>query len=325
MSSSKRPLADAGSDDQGTSKKARVEPAELARAPNGQPRNVTLPLNIAVPPKAAGALRIASWNVCGLSAAFKKGFRAYFPKEDADIWVLTETKVNAPSLDPLLGKYPHRYFSISDKKGYSGTAILSRVKPLGASYTLPGHRDVASTRGRIVTLEFEGFWLVGTYVVNAGEKLKSMDAKREWNRALGEHLKRLDESKPVIWAGDMNCAPTSNDLANAEDRWNKRAGYTKIECDAFKQILNGSGSKNKLVDVWREKHPDLQHYTFWDYRHEARRKGAGWRIDMFILSERIQDWAQTCEIRDEIWGASDHCPIVLDLQLPEVQTGGSAV
>ncbi|KZV97017.1 hypothetical protein EXIGLDRAFT_608480 [Exidia glandulosa HHB12029] len=272
-------------------------------------------MNFSIPKKDPATTRIAAWNVAGMKACLGKGFKIYTPKEDADIWVLTETKMNAPSLEPALTKnYPYRYWSISTKPGYAGTCILSKIKPLNVSRSLPSqlHSDPDSTKGRIITLEFDNYYLVGTYVVNAGEKLKSMEAKKEWMKAFHLYLAELDAKKPVVWAGDVNCAPTAKDLAKANDKWNKRPGYTEVECTAFKKLLD----EVRLVDVWRDMNPTLEHYTFWDYRTFGRTKGDGWRLDMFVLSERIRDWVKSCEIRDEIYGASDHCPIVMDICIP---------
>ncbi|KAI0688243.1 Endonuclease/exonuclease/phosphatase [Cytidiella melzeri] len=285
----------------------------------GQPTNKVLPVNITFTPKEEGTLRIATWNICGLAAASKKGFKYYVEAEDADVLVLTETKVNNDPLDQgLIQRYPHRYWAISDKKTYSGTAILSKIKPLSVEYTLPGHPDKKIVKGRIVTLEFESTYVVGTYVVNAGTGLKTLDEKKEWNVHFEKYLRDLDKKKPVIWTGDLNVAPTAMDLTNPKPNWNKTPGYTEAETTAFARILEPPEAETtgaqKMVDVWRHLHPDLRHYTYFSYRFECRTKGIGWRLDTFVLSERIVDKVKMCEIRSEIYGASDHCPVVLELQ-----------
>ncbi|KAJ3556451.1 hypothetical protein NM688_g2019 [Phlebia brevispora] len=286
---------------------------------SSQPTNKVLPVRIEFPPKTAGTLRLATWNICGLAASSKKGFKYYVQAEDADILVLTETKVNNDPVDPELTKrYPHRYWSIADKKSYSGTAILCKHKPQSVDYTLPGHPDPKSVKGRIVTLEFEDTYVIGTYVVNAGTGLKTLEEKNTWNTHFTTYIRDLDKKKPVIWTGDLNVAPTALDLTNPKPNWNKTPGYTEAETTAFARILDppedarkdGAG---KFVDMWRQLHPDLRHYTYFSYRFNCRAKGIGWRLDTFVVSERLAERVKMCEIRGEIYGASDHCPVVLEI------------
>ncbi|KZT37967.1 hypothetical protein SISSUDRAFT_1062351 [Sistotremastrum suecicum HHB10207 ss-3] len=295
---------------------------------NAQPTNVVLPVNIVIPPKAESKVegenvtRIVTWNVCGLAASQKKGFKHYIESEDPDILILTETKVNNIPVDPVLtSRFPHRYWNISEQKGYAGTAIFSKIEPKNVSYALPSHPTPNEVvKGRLVTMEFENLWLVGTYVPNAGDKLKNLSTKEEWNVHFEKYLRELDATKPVIWTGDLNVAPTELDLANPKRNWNKTPGYTESETSAFKRILNPETSEadgpqpGKLVDVWRQRNPDLRHYTYFSYRFKCREKGLGWRLDMFVVSERLVEKVLECEIRSEIWGASDHCPVMLELQ-----------
>ncbi|KAI0664812.1 Endonuclease/exonuclease/phosphatase [Cubamyces menziesii] len=295
--------------------------SSIAAEDGRQPTNKVLPVHIAFAPKAAeDTVRIAAWNICGLAAAQKKGFKYYVEAEDPDVLILTETKVNNDPVDPALTqRFPYRYWSISDKKTYSGTAILSKVEPISVDYTLPGHPDPKNVKGRIVTLEFASCYLVGTYVVNAGTGLKTLDEKKVWNAHFEAYIRQLDKKKPVIWAGDLNVAPTEIDLANPKTNWNKTPGYTEAETSSFARILNASGEEadaGKFVDVWRDKHPGLRHYTYFSYRFNCREKGLGWRLDMFVVSERMAERVQMCEIRSEIYGASDHCPVVLELKGP---------
>ncbi|KAK0240020.1 Endonuclease/exonuclease/phosphatase [Armillaria nabsnona] len=308
---SKRKAVD--SDDDATSaKKPKVEsPVEGA-----QPTNKVLPVNISFPPRKG--LRIAAWNVCGLAASQKKGFKFYVEAEDPDVLVLTETKVNDESVDPALkARFPHSYWSISSKKTYSGTAVLSKYKALSVDKTLPGHPDPDIVKGRIITLEFESCYLVATYVPNAGTELKTLDVKNEWNVHFTRYIRDLDKKKPVMWTGDLNVAPTEIDLCNAKRNWNKTAGYTEAETTAYKEILSppedSPDAEHKFVDVWRKLHPEDKHYTYFSYRFNCRAKGIGWRLDMFVLSERMVDRVQMCEIRSEIYGASDHCPLTLEI------------
>ncbi|KAI0797962.1 Endonuclease/exonuclease/phosphatase [Abortiporus biennis] len=292
---------------------------------NSQPTNKVLPVNIVFDKKKEGCLRVSTWNICGFNSAMKKGFKYYVEAEDADVIVLTETKVNDPPMEPVLtSRYPYRYWSISDKKAYSGTAILSKIKPLNVDYKLPNHPDPKYVKGRIVTLEFEGCFIVGTYTVNAGTGLKTLDEKKLWNKHFEAYIRSLDEKKPVIWTGDLNVAPTELDLTNPKPNWNKTPGYTEAECSSFARVLNGEtetdagedseGGGGKFVDVWRKLHPETKHYTYFSYRFQCREKGIGWRLDHFVLSERLVNRVKLCEIRDEIYGASDHCPVTLEIE-----------
>ncbi|KAF9246145.1 Endonuclease/exonuclease/phosphatase [Melanogaster broomeanus] len=298
----------------------QTKKAKDGKAPNGQPTNKVLPVNISFPPRADGTLRFVAWNVCGLAAAQKKGFKYYVEAEDPDFLVLTETKVNDEPVDPVINaRFPHRTWSISDKKTYGGTAVLSKHKPLSVTKTLPGHPDPSHVKGRIVTLEFEGCYVICTYVTNAGQNLKTLKEKNTWNEHFTAYIRDLDKKKPVIWMGDMNVAPTEkgyvSDLTNAKSNWNKTPGYTLDETEAFKNILDPpeGGSQGKFVDVWRQSHPDDRHYTYFSYRFNCRTKGIGWRLDMFVLSEGIVEKVKMCEIRNEIYGASDHLPVVMEI------------
>ncbi|KAH7929707.1 hypothetical protein BV22DRAFT_1142070 [Leucogyrophana mollusca] len=307
---------------QSTAKKAKTSndssSSDTGLAPNGQPTNKVLPVDISFPPRVEGTLRLATWNICGLATSQKKGFKYYVEAEDPDILVLTETKVNNIPVDPALtARFPHCTWSISDKKTYSGTAVLSKYKPLSVDTTLPGHPDPTSVKGRIVTVEFEGCYVIATYVVNAGQGLKTLGAKNIWNQHFETYIRDLDKKKPVIWMGDLNVAPTAIDLANPKTNWNKTPGYTKDETEAFKNVLEPPESATdagKFVDVWRQRHPEDHHYTYFSYRFNCRSKGLGWRLDMYVLSERLVERVKMCEIRSEIYGASDHVPVVMEIE-----------
>jgi len=245
----------------------------------------------------------------------KKGFKSYIEAEDPDILVLTETKASSRPPDQfLLDKYKYHYWNDA-VKGQGGTAIVSKFPSIRATYDLPGLENPIEADGRIVTLEFRSIFIVGTYVPNAGEKLKFMDRKKAWNSAFETYIRSLDAQKPVIWLGDLNVAPTALDIKRSKQNYNKSAGHTEIEITAFNQTLAPSPSvagSQRLVDVWREMHPTDQHYTYFSYRFDCRTKGIGWRLDYFVLSERLLSRVKMCEIRHEIYGASDHLPIVLD-------------
>ncbi|CAK5265046.1 unnamed protein product [Mycena citricolor] len=322
--------ADSADESLKTSKKARVaEAVPSASAGSSQPTNKVVPDTIVFPERIPGTLRLATWNVCGLAASRKKGFQRYIDAEDPDVLVLTETKVNdEPSMDlALKARFPYWHWSISAKKTYSGTAILSKHKPLSVTSTLPGHPDPTLVKGRIVTMEFENCFVVGTYTVNAGSDLKArtLDQKKEWNTHFETYVRDLDKRKPVIWTGDLNVAPTELGmyfrmrfhLTNAKSNWNKTAGYTEAETTAFKRFIEPPedvADAATFVDVWRQLHPTERQYTYFSYRFNCRLKGIGWRLDMFVLSERIASKVKMCEIRGEIYGASDHCPLVMEIE-----------
>ncbi|KIO13671.1 hypothetical protein M404DRAFT_993212 [Pisolithus tinctorius Marx 270] len=326
------PDRELGTSSKSATKKAKGDTTEESSdtsgnlAPNGQPTNKVLPVHISFPPRAEGALRLATWNICGLSTAQKKGFKYYVEAEDPDILVLTETKVNSDPQDGALNsRFNYRTWAISDKKSYSGTAALSKHKPISVSTDLPGHPDPTLVKGRIVTLEFEGCYVLATYVTNAGQGLKTLSDKNTWNRHFTTYIRALDKKKPVIWMGDLNVAPTAQDLTNPKPNWNKTPGYTKDETEAFKNILDPpepEETSGKFVDIWRQRHPDDHHYTYFSYRFNCRAKGIGWRLDMFVVSERIAEKVKVCEIRSEIYGASDHVPVIMEIE-SDVITGMS--
>ncbi|KAF9052903.1 Endonuclease/exonuclease/phosphatase [Panaeolus papilionaceus] len=281
-----------------------------------QPTNKALPDVIAFPPKQDGTIRIACWNVSGLAASEKKGFQRYVDAEDADILIVTETKVNEKPRKPALQKlYPYEYWSIAAKKGYAGTSILSKIPPLSVEESIPDYPDAEEVKGRIITLEYEKFYVVGTYVVNAGLNLKTLDLRKVWNTHFNTYLRALDKKKPVIWGGDLNVAPTAMDLAHPKPNWNKTAGYTEVETTAFKNLLQPPEGVDggKFIDIWRSLHPEDRQFTYFSYRFNCREKSLGWRVDMFVVSERLAEQIKKCEIRDEIYGASDHLPVVLEI------------
>ncbi|KAI9604787.1 hypothetical protein H4Q26_002757 [Puccinia striiformis f. sp. tritici PST-130] len=267
------------------------------------PNNKTFPAKLEFTAKKDDTLRISAWNVCGINACEKKGLKTYLMAEDPDIIILSETKTQTePDIMHIKHQFKHRYWGGDLTKGYAGVAILSKHKPIEVIYGLPTAEDQSTTKGRMITLEFASFFLIGTYTPNAGDNLKKF-------------LRELDAKKPVVWGGDINCALTENDIRNATSNWNKTAGYTQEETDGLNSQLNPSedSGHEKLVDVWRELNPDLEgHYT---YRFGCREKGIGWRIDSFITSQRVFEKVKACEIRQECYGASDHVPIIIDIDL----------
>ncbi|TFK76337.1 hypothetical protein BDN72DRAFT_830894 [Pluteus cervinus] len=332
-SSSKRTLAEDTDDEhesksqsqaRRSTKKLKTDTTTDSLSASSQPTNKVLPVHIEFPARHAGALRLATWNICSYASSQKKGFKFYVEAEDPDILVLNETKLNDDPMNPSLKqRFPYIYWSHSSKKSYAGVAILSKIKPLSVDKTLPGHPHPDTVKGRVITLEFEKVYVIGTYVVNAGTDLKTLDAKNEWHVHFTKYIRELDKKKPVIWLGDMNVAPTEKDLSNAKKNWNKTPGYTEAETTAFRKILTGETesesdksdtSAGKFIDVWRYLHPTDSHYTYFSYRFNCRLKGLGWRLDMFVISERLLNQVKMCEIRDEIYGASDHCPLVMEIE-----------
>lgn len=306
-----------------TSKRARTNDADAKpayvspAAPSGVdhtappeiPRNTALPGKIEYARPQPECTRIAAWNITSLKSSDGKGLMRYLRAEDADIVVLTETKVNSdPAHAGIDSMYRYRYWGIGEKKGYAGTAILSKVRPENVTYGLPGFDD-PSSRGRMITLEFPKTVIVGTYAVNAGDGLKTLHNKNKWNEALERHLASF-AGRDVIWCGDLNVVLDDRDLAGASKKWNKAAGYTEAECDGHRRIL----AADKMQDVWRMLHPDaVGHYTYYGWRGMCRSRGSGWRIDSFIVSNNAIPRVRACEIRHEIYGASDHVPIVRSL------------
>ncbi|KAK4058771.1 hypothetical protein OIO90_000217 [Microbotryomycetes sp. JL221] len=301
--------------------KEPVTPIDKSLPTNKQLPDVLTP----IPKKRDGTVRVSAWNVCGVKSCENKGLIKYLEAEDADIVILTETKSEDPKFKWIDEHYPHRYWGVDGKKGYAGTAILSKLEPMSVTMGLPTSKDGQNaTEGRIITLEFENSYVVGTYVPNAGEALKNMDRKVAWNEAFEgkpatKYLRQLDAKKPVIWSGDLNVIPSEIDIRNWKTNHNKSPGVTDTEIDAFNAQLNpaeDSGHK-KLVDVWRHLNPELEgHYSYFSRRFDCRTKGIGWRLDFAVVSERVLKKVKACEIRYEIYGPSDHLPIVLDIEGP---------
>lgn len=283
-------------------------------AAQGLPRNLTIPDPLELSQKPKGSSRIASWNIISLKSSMGKGLIRYIEAEDADVVFLSETKCNDV---PMIFKerYPHQTWGIGKTKGYAGVALLSKLKPIKVATGLPnGDQD---TKARLITAEFENHILCGTYVVNAGEKLKSMPAKVQWNEKFAAHLAECDKRKPTIWTGDLNVVLDPRDLSKASEKWNKSAGYTATECNHHRRVLAGTavpGAK-PYVDIWRERNPDaIGHFTYFGFRGQCRQKGIGWRLDSFIIPERMKDSVLDVGIRHTVYGASDHLPIYMDIK-----------
>ena len=251
-------------------------------------------------------MKLISWNVNGLRAAVKKGFEDTFRSLGADIFCIQETKLQAGQIDLEFEGYSH-YWDYAEKKGYSGTAVYTRLEPLSVSYGLG--LDEHDSEGRCVTLEFEKFFLVCVYTPNSQDGLRRLGYRMEWEDAFRAYLKELDAKKPVIACGDMNVAHEEIDLKNPKtNRGN--AGFTDEERAKFTELLAAG-----FTDTFRLLYPDKEGaYSWWSYRGNARANNTGWRIDYFICSDRIADKVRHAFILPEITG-SDHCPVGLEIDL----------
>jgi exodeoxyribonuclease III len=251
-------------------------------------------------------MKLISWNVNGLRACVQKGFLDYFNEADADIFCLQETKLQEGQLNLELKGY-NQYWNYAEKKGYSGTAVFSKMKPLDVIYGID--KDEHNKEGRIITLEFKDFYLVNVYTPNSQNELARLGYRMTWEDEFRAHIKALDSKKPVILCGDLNVAHKEIDLKNPKTNV-KNAGFTPEERGKFTELL-GSG----FVDTFRHFYPDREGmYSWWSYRFNARANNAGWRIDYFVISERIKDKLKNAEIHCDVLG-SDHCPVTVEIDI----------
>ena len=248
-------------------------------------------------------MKFISWNVNGLRACITKGFEDIFKELDADFFCLQETKMQAGQCDFSPEGY-EAFFNYADKKGYSGTAIFSKHKPLSVAYGIGVEEH--DHEGRVITLEMPDFFLVTVYTPNSQDELKRLDYRMRWEDDFQAYLKKLDAQKPVIVCGDMNVAHEEIDIKNPKTN-RRNAGFTDEEREKFGSLLSKG-----FTDTFRFKHPDEVTYSWWSYRFRAREKNAGWRIDYFVTSERLNDKIKDAKIHTQIMG-SDHCPVELEL------------
>ncbi|MBQ2055064.1 MAG: exodeoxyribonuclease III [Bacteroidaceae bacterium] len=248
-------------------------------------------------------MKFISWNVNGLRACITKGFEDIFRQLDADFFCLQETKMQAGQCDFSPEGY-EAFFNYADKKGYSGTAIFSKHKPLSVTNGIG--IDEHDHEGRVITLEMPDFFLVTVYTPNSQDELKRLDYRMRWEDDFQAYLKKLDAQKPVIVCGDMNVAHQEIDIKNPKTN-RRNAGFTDEEREKFGSLLSKG-----FTDTFRFKHPDEVTYSWWSYRFRAREKNAGWRIDYFVTSERLNDKIKDAKIHTQIMG-SDHCPVELEL------------
>ena len=251
-------------------------------------------------------MKLISWNVNGLRACLGKGFGDYFAAQNADFFCLQETKMQ-PGQAQIPAEGYHEYFYSAEKKGYSGTAILTKHEPLSVAYGMGS--ELHDHEGRLITLEYENFYMVTVYTPNSQRELTRLQYRLCWEEDFRMYLKKLDEKKPVIVCGDMNVAHTEIDLKNPKTNVNN-AGFTPQERAAFTKLLDSG-----FVDTFRHLYPDVTGaYSWWSYMFNARANNAGWRIDYFLVSERIKDKIKAAEIHSDVFG-SDHCPVLLEIDL----------
>ena len=250
-------------------------------------------------------MKLISWNVNGLRACVGKGFMDFFHEVDADFFCLQETKMQAGQLELDLPGY-YQYWNSAEKKGYSGTAIFSKQEPLRVSYGLP--QEEHNHEGRVITLELENFYLVTVYTPNSQDGLARLDYRMQWEDDFRSYLLELDKKKPVIVCGDLNVAHQEIDLKNPKTN-RKNAGFTDEERGKMTTLLESG-----FTDSFRYFYPDAAGiYSWWSYRFKAREKNAGWRIDYFLVSNRLQPQLEGAKIHTEVFG-SDHCPVELTCQ-----------
>ncbi|MBF1592123.1 exodeoxyribonuclease III [Prevotella melaninogenica] len=249
-------------------------------------------------------MKFISWNVNGLRACVGKEFEQQFKDLDADFFCLQETKMQAGQLDLSFPGY-ESYWNYADKKGYSGTAIYTKHKPLSVTYGID--IDEHDHEGRVITLEMEDFYLVTVYTPNSQDGLRRLEYRMKWEDDFQAYLHKLDEKKPVIVCGDMNVAHQEIDLKNPKTN-RKNAGFTDEEREKMTQLLS-----NGFIDTFRTLYPEQVTYSWWSYRFRAREKNTGWRIDYFLISERLKDRLEDAKIHTEIMG-SDHCPVEIILK-----------
>ena len=251
-------------------------------------------------------MRLISWNVNGLRACMQKGFMDFFNEIDADCFCLQETKLQPDQISLDLEGY-RQYWNSAEKKGYSGTAVFAKAEPLSVRFGV-GVEEL-DTEGRLITLEYPNFYLVTCYTPNAQRGLARIDHRLKWDEAFRNYLLELDKRKPVIACGDLNVAHKEIDLKNpSSNRGN--AGFSDEERESFTALLDAG-----FTDTFRHLYPDATgKYTWWSYMFKARQNNAGWRIDYFLISDRIRDCIIAAPIYDQVFG-SDHCPVGLEIQL----------
>lgn len=251
-------------------------------------------------------MKLVSWNVNGIRAALKKGFMDFFNDVDADIFCLQETKLSEGQLDLELEGY-YQYWNYAEKKGYSGTAVFTKEEPIHVSYGID--MEEHDNEGRVITCEYEDFFLVTCYTPNSQRGLARLDYRMEWEDDFRDYLNMLKNVKPVVLCGDLNVAHKEIDLKNPSSN-KKNAGFTEEERTQFQNLLDAG-----YTDTFRHLYPDAEdRYSWWSYITKARDRNAGWRIDYFVVSDDLNEDILEADIRDDVFG-SDHCPVTLELDI----------
>ena len=250
-------------------------------------------------------MKLISWNVNGLRACMQKGFMDFFKEADADVFCLQETKLQEGQIEMELPGY-HQYWNYAEKKGYSGTALYTKQEPINVTYGIGVEEH--DHEGRVITAEFEEYYVVTVYTPNSQRELTRLDYRMEWEAAFLDYVKKLAEKKGVIFCGDLNVAHEEIDLKNPKTN-HKNAGFTDEERACFTRVM-----ENGFIDSFRYFYPDqTDAYSWWSYMGNARAKNVGWRIDYFVVSENLKDKLEDAKIHPQVMG-SDHCPVELDLK-----------
>ena len=250
-------------------------------------------------------MKLISWNVNGLRACITKGFEDFFKESDADMFCIQETKMQEDQAEEIQFEGYHRYMNSAVKKGYSGTMVFTKQEPISVTYGLGIEEH--DQEGRIITLEYDKFYLVCCYTPNSKRELERLDYRMIWEDEMLKYFKKLEETKPVVYCGDLNVAHEEIDIKNPATNHHS-AGFTDEERNKFSVLLS-----NGFIDTYRYLYPDKVEYSWWSYMRQAREKNIGWRIDYFVVSEALKNYISDAKIHTEVLG-SDHCPIELDLK-----------
>lgn len=249
-------------------------------------------------------MKIISWNVNGIRAVLKKGFQDFVKKENPDIVCIQETKAHPDQVDTIMHDYPHHYWHSAKKKGYSGTAIFSKIEPLSVIY---GDGPMNDEEGRVITLEFKNYFLVTVYTPNSKRELERLEYRQEWDKNFLKFLKMLEKKKPVVFCGDLNVAHKEIDIARPKSNL-RSAGFTIEERHGFDNFINA-----EFIDTFREFNKEPDNYTWWSYMFKARERNVGWRIDYFCISKSLRKQLKDAFILPKIMG-SDHCPVGIEIK-----------
>lgn len=252
-------------------------------------------------------VKLVSWNVNGIRAVMKKEFLDFVRKENPEVLCIQETKAHPSQVDEKFADYEHHFWNSAERPGYAGTAIFSKIKPISATYNF-GAAENHKEEGRIITLEFDDFFLVNVYTPNSGRGLVRLAYRKEWDQIFLHYVHNLERKKPVVICGDLNVAHTEIDLANPKSNYNKTAGYTQVEIDGIQRLLDAG-----YIDSFRAFVKEKGHYTFWSQMFNARARNIGWRIDYFLVSEKMRSRMKRAFILPQVMG-SDHCPVGLELK-----------